>query len=121
MSAVATILLVDDEPLMRQMTAAMLSEEGHEVRTAADAKEALEILREHGSVSVVITDVNMPGMNGIELAEVLGRERPGTKVIFASGREDLAPALARTRHQVLMKPYSMVQLLDAVALELGRE
>lgn len=121
MSAIATILLVDDEPLLREIAAAMLSEEGYETRVAADATEALAILRDHGSISVVITDINMPGMNGIELAEQLGRERPETRVIFASGREDLAPALISTQRQVLMKPYSVSQLLEAVALELRRE
>jgi CheY-like chemotaxis protein len=81
-----TILLVDDEPLVRESTRRMLSSLGYSVITAKNSEEALAIANERlDSIDLVISDVIMPGMNGLELARELSRRRPLVKVLFVSG------------------------------------
>jgi two-component system chemotaxis response regulator CheY len=76
---VATILVVDDSTTMRQMVCFTLTSAGHDVSEAADGLEAVEVAKA-GKFDLVITDVNMPGMNGIELVRNL-RALPSYKFI----------------------------------------
>jgi signal transduction histidine kinase/CheY-like chemotaxis protein len=81
-----TILLVDDEPLVRESTRRMLSSLGYSVITAKNSEQALSIASERlDDIDLVISDVIMPGMNGLELARELSRLRPGITVLFVSG------------------------------------
>ncbi|HWA71171.1 MAG TPA: AAA family ATPase [Polyangiaceae bacterium] len=81
-----TILLVDDEPLVRESTRRMLSSLGYNVISAKNSEEALAIAGERlEAIDLVISDVIMPGMNGLELARELSRLRPAVKVLFVSG------------------------------------
>ena len=82
-----TVLVVDDEPPVLDVTAAMLEDLGCEVVTAADAFEALAKLAANQAIEILITDINMPGMNGYELAERTRQTREGLHVIVLSGRE----------------------------------
>ena len=81
------VLVVDDEPLVLAITASMLEDFGCEVVTAGNAPEALTKLSDDPRVEILITDINMPGMDGYELAEKAKRVREGLKVIVLSGRE----------------------------------
>ena len=81
------VLVVDDEPLVRDITAAMLEDFGCEVITAAGGNDALEKLSINRRIEILITDINMPGMNGYELAERAKRIRERLKIIVLSGRE----------------------------------
>lgn len=81
-----TVLLVEDEELVRQPAAMMLERHGYQVLVAAGPNEALELLdRFGGPVDVLLTDVIMPGMTGKELSEKVTASRPETRVIFMSG------------------------------------
>ncbi|MDQ2642901.1 MAG: response regulator [Myxococcota bacterium] len=81
-----TVLLVDDEPLVREATRRTLRSLGYQVIGAKSADDALRIAAEKvDSIDLVITDVMMPGMNGLELARELGKIRPSLKVLFISG------------------------------------
>jgi two-component system cell cycle response regulator CpdR len=80
-----TVLVVDDEPLVLEVIATMLEDLGCRVVTATTAIEALSKLS--AEISILITDVNMPGMSGYELAETASRKRSGLQVIVLSGRE----------------------------------
>jgi signal transduction histidine kinase/CheY-like chemotaxis protein len=81
-----TILLVDDEPLVRESTRRMLKSLGYKVITAKNSEEALKVAGEHlDAIDLVISDVIMPGMNGLELARELAKLRPGVRVLFVSG------------------------------------
>ena len=81
-----TILLVEDEPLILDMTVAMLELLGYTVLPAATPGEATRLAQEYsGTIDLLITDVIMPEMNGLELAEKLESLRPGLKRLFMSG------------------------------------
>ena len=82
------VLVVDDEALIVLLAASWLEELGCEVETAVNGTEALAKLNDsEPSVEVLITDVNMPGMSGYELAERATIVRPGLKVVLLSGAE----------------------------------
>lgn len=87
-----TILLVEDEPLLRNLAVRVLSEHGFDVLVASDGVEALKAAEDLGSkpIDLLVTDVVMPHMGGKELAEKLAAKRPDLKVLFTSGYTDNA-------------------------------
>ena len=119
-----TILLVEDEKAVRGLLHEVLSEAGYVVLQASSGVEALRVSRVHvGPVDLLLTDVVMPGMGGREVATVLSAERPGLRVLFASGYT--AEAIAR--HGVLEegtdlihKPFTPDALLQRVRERLNR-
>lgn len=106
---VATILVVDDDPLIASSTVNMLEDLGHTVIEANSAKRALEILDTGQTVDLMITDQAMPGMTGIELAEIALRQRPSLPILLATGYADL-PAGQSLNIPRLSKPYLQSQL-----------
>ena len=80
-----TLLLVEDEPLVNHATCRLLRRKGYHVLSARDGSEALRIAFEQEHIDLLITDVVMPGMNGVELARELRKLRPGLKVLYTSG------------------------------------
>lgn len=84
MSALHKVLVVDDDPVVGQSFNRVLSEKGYIVTTAENAHEALEKLREQ-EYEVVFTDIRMPGMDGVELAERVKAHRPWTPVVIITG------------------------------------
>jgi PAS domain S-box-containing protein len=84
-----TILVVEDDELMRDLAREVLEMKGYEVFTAATPGEALRIA-EREKIELLVTDVVMPGMNGIELAESLHKQHPDLRVLFMSGYTDTA-------------------------------
>jgi two-component system cell cycle response regulator CpdR len=80
------VLVVDDEPEVLFVIASMLEELGCAVVTAATGNDALQKLSMDCRIEILITDINMPGMDGYELAETASRAREGLKVIVLSGR-----------------------------------
>jgi len=81
------VLIVDDNPAIRTVLRRVLESAGYDVTDAADVDGALDLLR-RSPVDVVLTDVQMPGRSGVELAQLLTRDYPGVKVIAMSGFED---------------------------------
>ncbi len=97
-----TILVVEDEPVLREMTRAILENSGYQIIEAASGREALEVWnRRSGPIDLLLTDMMMPeGVSGMELAERLLGLQPGLKIIFTSGytvHELDEEMLARTR------------------------
>ena len=80
-----TLLLVEDEPLVNHATCRLLRRKGYYVLSARDGNEALRIAQAEDCIDLLITDVVMPGMNGVELARELRKLRPGLKVLYTSG------------------------------------
>jgi PAS domain S-box-containing protein len=119
-----TILLVEDEDAVRGLLREVLEAAGYTVLQAASGAEALRVSRAHaGTVDLLLTDVVMPGMGGREVATLLAAERPGLRVLFASGYT--AEAIAR--HGVLEpgtdlihKPFTPDALLRRVRERLDR-
>jgi len=80
------VLLADNEDVIRNLMARFLEYKGHSVRCAADGHEALELSRNHlDEIDLVVIDLDMPGLNGMELCAHLAKERPCTKVVIISG------------------------------------
>jgi len=112
------ILIVDDEPMVRELLVDILEELGHRVDTAGDGKEACE--KVHGATyDLIITDVRMPRMNGIDLYRELLATRPELKhsVVFITGDlidNDTVRFLAEVNPPVIAKPLEVHQVVDAV-------
>jgi CheY-like chemotaxis protein len=114
--AAGTVLLVDDEPLVRASTADMLAELGYGVIEASSAKEALQRLDEM-DVEMVVSDHLMPGLSGTELAHVIRDCWPGMPVLIISGYADIEGISADLPR--LSKPFRQADL--AAALDEARE
>ncbi|THD62580.1 PAS domain-containing sensor histidine kinase [Phenylobacterium sp.] len=111
-AGVGTVLLVDDEEVIRTTTAQMLADMGYAVIEASSANEALSHLGD-SRIELLITDHLMPGMSGTELAREAQSQRPGLPILIISGFaevEDIAPDLPR-----LMKPFRAVELAAGLA------
>lgn len=113
------ILVVEDDVLVRTVTAAYLRECGLDVIEASDAHEAIRVIEAKVRIDVVFSDINMPGgIDGFDLARWVRRERPQLKVILTSGaghgarQADEAPILA--------KPYNHAELERRIRALLAR-
>jgi CheY-like chemotaxis protein len=109
---------VDDEPAIRRFIIDALRSSGYEVSVAASGREALTVLhRESEAPTLLLVDMEMPGMTGVELAARVRADRPGIRVILMTGRE---ASVARARERaglvegVLLKPFGLAELLEVV-------
>jgi len=119
--ATRTILVVDDDPGVRDVIRSMLESAGYAVRVAANGKEAMKILRDDG-IDLILTDLVMPEQEGIETIKALRREYPDLKVIAMSGAfggDYLRIAAYLGAHGTLAKPIQMEALLKIIADTLG--
>jgi DNA-binding NtrC family response regulator len=114
----AVILLIDDEASVRGFFRDVLEGAGYGVAEAASARDGLRLLHER-PIDLVITDILMPDMDGLEVTRVLHRDFPKVKVIAVSGGQqdvdycDVARFLGA--HETLMKPVTVQRLLETVA------
>lgn len=118
MQAAAPILIVEDDVLVRMVATAALEDAGYRVIEADCATEALELLAGEESVSVLFTDINMPGMDGIELARLASERRPGLMVVLTSGYEQPGPDELPEHGRFLPKPYlpeEMMAIITSIA------
>lgn len=110
-----TILLVEDDALLRMNAAEILEDAGFAVVEAADADAALKIIGEHEKIGILFTDVHMPGsMNGFRLAQVVHERWPGVALILTSG--EMRPQKAEIPHAGIFipKPYTGRELASAL-------
>jgi len=122
LNAPGTVVLVEDESPLRRLLEATLKEAGYTVLGTDNPDEALSIVRRHGRIELLVTDVVMPRMSGPQLAAVLRREYPDVPVLFISGY----PGAELERHgldqyhpNLLPKPFSKDQFLDRVRRAIG--
>ena len=114
----ARILIAEDEELLCALSARALATDGHEVKTAGDGREALDlIVREEGRFDLLLTDIRMPIMDGIALALATARDYPDLTILLMTGYADQrerAQGLDAIIHDVLAKPFSVAALRDTV-------
>jgi DNA-binding NtrC family response regulator len=119
--AMATVLIIDDEEIIRVLLRSALQAAGYEVTEATNGREGLELYRDRPA-DLVITDILMPELNGLDMLLELTREFLDAKVIAISGageeRNVLDVAKLFGARQTFQKPFSMPQLLSAVRYEL---
>ena len=113
------VLIADDEDSMRQLVARAIAMDGHETVTAQDGAEALEILiREDGAFGLLLTDIQMPVMDGIALALSAARDFPDLTILLMTGfadQRERASNLNALVHDVVTKPFSVADIRTAVA------
>ncbi len=110
------ILLADDDAAVRELVQRALSVEGHDVVAVADGLEALDKLKAH-SFDMLISDLDMPGLDGMGLAANVTSGLPGVKVLLISGLEDelkRAGGFPSNRVFTLQKPFTLDKLRRAV-------
>jgi len=111
------ILLVEDDPMVREVTRRILVGAGYDVVPAGGPEAALTQMREEDGVDLLLSDVVMPGMSGPEMAQRMREDRPGLRVLFMSGYTDDALSrlnLAPGEMALLTKPFSAVDLTRRV-------
>jgi CheY-like chemotaxis protein len=111
------ILLADDDKATLDFVRRTLEQDGHSVIAASDGSEALEHLEQGGGPDVLISDVEMPGLDGISLAERALRLKPQVRIILMSGIADeltRARAISSSQFTVLSKPFTLEQIRAAV-------
>lgn len=117
----ATILVIDDEEIIRVLLRSALEGEGYEVTEAANGREGLDLYRQKPS-NLIITDILMPEMSGLDMLLELTREFLDAKVIAVSGAGEeknvLDVAKLLGARQTFKKPFSIPDVLDAVRYEL---
>jgi two-component system cell cycle response regulator CpdR len=113
------VLIVDDEESMRMLVARAIAMDGHQTVTAQDGAEALEILtREQGRFDLLLTDIQMPVMDGIALALATARDFPRLTILLMTGfadQRERAHGLNAIAHDVISKPFSVADIRTAVA------
>ena len=114
----ARILIADDDEALRSLVARALRQDGHEVATAGDGAEALDVLaRQRGAFELLLTDIRMPVMDGIALALATARDHPGVTILLMSGYADQrerASGLDALIHDVITKPFTVGAIRTAV-------
>jgi two-component system, cell cycle response regulator CpdR len=113
------VLIADDEDSMRALVARAVAIDGHDTVTAQDGAEALEILsREDGAFDLLLTDIQMPVMDGIALALTAARDFPELTILLMTGfadQRERASGLDAIVHDVVTKPFSIAEIRTAVA------
>ena len=113
----STILVVEDNPQVRRTIVRSLRSKDYAVLEASDSYEAVDIIESRpGTVSLVVTDLVLSGVNGVELAKTIERREPGIRVIYMSAYGDDPWGLRKKvpDNRFLAKPFALVDLLDVV-------
>jgi len=113
------ILIADDEESMRLLVARAIAMDGHDIVTAEDGAEALDILtRDNGAFDLLLTDIKMPVMDGIALALAAARDFPQVIILLMTGfadQRERASGLDAIVHDVITKPFAVADIRTAVA------
>ena len=113
------ILVVDDEEPIRSLVARALAQDGHEIVTADDGAEALDLItRRPGGFDLLVADIRMPVMDGIALALATARDHPDIIILLMTAYADQrerASGLDRLIHDVITKPFTLDAIRAAIA------
>jgi CheY-like chemotaxis protein len=119
MSDRPVLLLAEDEAMLRLLATEMLEEAGFQVFEAGDGVEGLELLKSHPEISLLVSDIKMPRMDGYALAEAGLALKPDLKILLMTGYAQMPPPalLKQAEVQILHKPFNLERLC-ALAAEL---
>ncbi len=119
LSGSETILLAEDEPGVRRYVSQLLMQRGYTVLLSGDGQAALEAARTHaGPIHLLLTDIVMPGMGGLELAARFAEVRPGVPTVFMSGYTDRLWNREEMESNLIQKPFTTTALLTAIRKKL---
>jgi len=114
------ILVVEDEPDLLELYRDVLEAEGYRIMAAANGEEGLAVFRQFHP-DLVFTDVIMPKTNGIEMVQVIRREKPDTKIVYITGflgveglKHKISDELSRFGYRLLSKPFKISHMLDEI-------
>jgi len=120
----ARILIAEDEEAIRSLVARALRQDGHEVMTANDGAQALDVLfREKGAFELLLTDIRMPIMDGIALALAAARDHPHVAILLMTGFADQRERVSGIEalvSDVISKPFSVAEIRFAVTAALAK-
>ena len=108
-----TVLIIDDEQLVRTVSSSLLKSGGYQTLEASDGVTGLEMLAQHREVDVVLLDVSMPGMSGHQVLEEIQKTHPGLPVVICSGY-DMTTKSGASYKNFLAKPFSAARLFGAI-------
>lgn len=112
---VQTVLVVEDDPLLRMDAVDIIEDAGFRVLEAADADRALALLRRNGRIDALFTDIDMPGrMNGLELSRLVHATMPGMRIVVTSGQWSIEEDVLPDGGCFLSKPYRPDDLVAAL-------
>ena len=111
-----TVLIVEDDPTVLAFVDRVLTQSGHTVLAAEDPDQARFALAEHGGqADLLLCDIVLPGVNGLDFARCARAENPALKVVFMTGLVHQSPKVLRSGlGQVIHKPFSSAELLKAI-------
>jgi CheY-like chemotaxis protein len=112
-----TILVVEDNGALRRLMLRILAGCGYSVMEAANGAQGLDLFRQQGVVDLVIVDVVMPGMSGLDVAAEIERQQPGAKILYVSAHASsvaIDSISKRSPDRVLLKPFDAGDLIDRV-------
>ena len=107
------ILVVEDDELVREFAVRLIRSLGYPVASAADGMEAMRIVEESPTIDLLFTDIVMPGVDGIILADMVKQRRPVLKILYTTGYRDIARAKSEAgilHGRILEKPYRPAEL-----------
>lgn len=123
MASRSKVLIVEDDESVRTFTARALQADGHATETACDGEEGLEMIKaEAGSYDLVLSDIRMPVMDGIEMAETAAQAFPELRILLMTGyaeQRERAAELGGSVLGVVRKPFSLAEIRSEVAQALA--
>jgi CheY-like chemotaxis protein len=117
-----TVLIVEDEPLVRTLAAETIRDHGFNVIDTAHGSDALDIIKAGAEIDLLVTDVRLPGVGGYQLADIALARRPSLKVILVTGfaQDPVPDKLTKAGVKIFYKPYDL-DVLAATARQLLKE
>jgi CheY-like chemotaxis protein len=116
----STILVVDDDEVLRMCAAEVVADAGFAPLEAANADEAVAILENRSDVALLFTDVQMPGsMDGLGLARTVHDRWPAIKIILVSGRVEVSERERPVNSRFFQKPFAMKQIIEGIQDMIG--
>src|ERR1700687_1367282 len=112
-----TVLVVEDEPVVRALIAELVGDQGYRTLEAVDGPSGLRILRNHQRIDLLVTDVGLPGMNGRQLADQARESRPDLKILFMTGYAEsvaIADGFLQPGMEMITKPFALENLSQRI-------